>query len=295
MDLTKEALRAWWIQTTGENHYKAALDGDFKVKDTFFYDKLRKLTFELVADKVITKVRTKKDGIYRLVDKADEEIMWWEGEGIDDSKVNLLLPFGLHKAVYVPRPALILISGDTNAGKTAIANQILNINQEKFDDILLLMTEGLDMVKGRMMNAIPKCPMPPKFRTFRKMNHFEDDVLPNGLTVVDYLRPPNPTSLMSIGEPLEAIAGVLNKGTGIAVVCLQKPRGERGEAFGGIITQWDASLAMSIHTTDTNFVSYLKLNKIKKPLMLDKDLYKLKIRFKISHGIQLTELEKVYE
>lgn len=294
MELTKDLLESWWLQTTGEAHYKSALDGLVK-KDLAAFDKLRKWTFELVADKVITKVRTKKDGIYRLVDKADEEILWWKEDDLDDSKVNLMLPFGLHKAVYIPRPALITIDGDTNAGKTAIADVILNINQEKFDDILLLVTEGLDLFKDRMMNAIPKCPIPPKFRTFRKMKNFEDDVLQDGLTIIDYLRPPDPQSLMSIATPLEAIASVVNKGTGIAVICMQKPRGERGEAFGGIITQWDAALSMSIHSTETKFVSYLKLNKIKKPLIIDRDLYKLRIRFKISHGIQLTELEKVYE
>ena len=294
MDLSKEMLKRWWLQTTGEAHYKTALDG-FKVKEAATYDKLRKWTFELVADQVITKVHTKKDGIYRKVDKADEEILWWEGGDLDDSKVNLLLPFGLHKAVYIPRPALILISGDTNAGKTAIANVILNINQEKFDDVLLLVTEGLDLLKDRMMNAVPKCPIPPKFTTMRKMKNFEDDVLRDGLTFIDYLRPPDPQSLMSIATPLEAIASVINQGTGIAVVCCQKPRGERGEAFGGIITQWDAALAISVHSTSTKFESYLKLNKIKKPLILDKDLYKLKVRFRIDYAIRLTELEKVYE
>jgi len=258
-------------------------------------EEVRKWLIEFRDEGLIVKVRVRKDGIYRLIDKADEEIMWWEGKDIDDSQVNLMLPFGLHKAIYIPRPSLVIITGDSNAGKTAVANVILNYNQDRFEESKLLMTEGLDLLRGRMKYALPRCPTPPKFQTYRKMSHFEDDVLQDGLTVVDYLRPPNPTALMSIGEPLEAIAAVVNKGTGIAVVCMQKPRGERGDAFGGVITQWDAALAMSIHTTSVKFESYLKLNKIKKPLILDKDLYKLKIRFLIKHGIQLEELEKVYE
>ena len=292
MELDKDTLKHWWLQTTGETHYKSALDGLIK-KEGVTYDKLRKLTRELVVDKVITKVHTKKDGIYRLIDQADEEMMWWEGDDIDESKANLLLPFGLHQAVYIPRPALVTISGDTNAGKTAVADVILNYNQDRFEECKLLMTEGLDLLKDRMKHAQPRCPVPPLFKTFKKINHFEDDVLPDGLTIIDYLRPPNSESLMSIGAPLEAIASKLN--TGIAVVCMQKPRGERGEAFGGIVTQWDAALAMSIHTTSVKLESYLKLNKIKKSLMPDRDLYKLKVRFLIKHGIQLEQIEKIYE
>ncbi len=290
MELTKDVLKNWWIQTTGEAHYKTALDGRTNVDSL---DKLRKLIYELVQDGVIAHAHNKKDGYYRLVEKAEGEIIWWEGDDIDDSKVNLILPFGLHKAVYIPRPALVTISGDTNAGKTAIADNILNYNQEKFDDIQILMCEGMDLFRGKMMIAQPKCPIPPKFHTFKRKKNFEDVIYPNGLNIIDYLRPPNSESLMSIGTPLEAIAAKLD--TGIAVVCMQKPRGERGDAFGGIVTQWDAALSMSIHSTSEQYVSYLKLNKIKKALIFDRDLYKLKIRFKIDFGIKLTEIEKIYE
>ena len=292
MELNKEAVKEWCLQTTGEFHYKAALDGQY-VKSKTTYDRLRKAILELKSEKVIVQAHNKKDGFYRLADVADQELMWWLGEDIDDSKVNLLLPFGLHKAVYIPRPALVTVSGDTNAGKTALANYMLNVNQDRFDECKLLMTEGFELLKDRMRHAHPLCPMPPLFKAFKKSSHFEDDVLPNGLTVIDYLRPPNAESLMSIGAPLEAITSRLD--TGIAIVCMQKPRGERKEAFGGIVTEWDAALAMSVHSTSERFVSYLKLNKIKKSLISDRDLYKLKIRFRINYGIQLQELEKVYE
>ena len=299
MELTKETLRHWWLTTTGETHFTNVLGGLWKrepvEKLAPTYNQIKNWTKALADEKVIAKAGGKRDGIYRLVDKAEEEMMWWLGEDIDDSKVNLILPFGLHKAVYIPRPAFITISGDTNAGKSAIADWILNVNQDRFDECKILMTEGLEMFKDRMMHAQPRCPIPPHFQTYVKASHFEDDILTNGLTVLDYVRPPKADALMSIGTPLEAIAGVVHKGTGIVVVCMQKPRGERGEAFGGVVTEWDAALSMSIHSTTERFVSYLKLNKIKKHLKTDVDLYKLKVRFRITHGIQLTELEKVYE
>lgn len=293
LELNKEVIKDWCAQTTGEFHYKAVLDGKYeKTKITF--DRLRKAIRDLVQDGILAKAHSKKDGYYRLMDKADEEVLWWEGEDLDDNHVNLLLPFGLHKACYIPRPALIIISGDTNAGKSAIIDNILNLNLEKFDEIKVLKSEGLDLFRDKMKNyAVPKCPIPPPFKTFKKQKNFEDDVLPDGLTLVDYLRPPNPESLMSIGAPLEAMVAKLD--TGILAVTIQKPRGERGEGFGGIVTQWDASLSISIHSTSERYVSYLKLNKIKKPLILDRDLYHLKIRFRMRHGIQLEELEKVYE
>jgi len=261
------------------------------------FDKLRYIVHTLKSQGVITSSHNKKDGYYRLVQHADEEVMWWEGPDIDDSKVNLWLPFGLSKAVYISRPGLVVVAGDTNAGKTAFLLNTLylsTLKEKNFrNNALLLMTEGLDLLKGRM-NKLYKgiVPTPPPFRTFRKLNNFEDDVLPDGLTVIDYLRPPSSESLMSVGDKLTAIYSKLN--TGIVVVAMQKPKGERGEAFGGIITQWDANLALSIHS-NWGGKPYVKLNKIKKPLILDKDLSALKISFRIEQGIIFTEEEKVYE
>jgi len=298
LELTKEIVRGWWLTTTGEDHFTRVLGGYYK-RDATTYNKIKSWTHELVEERVITKSGGKRDGMYRLVDKADEEIMWWLGEDIADNQVNLALPFGLHKACYVGRPAVVLVSGDTNAGKTAIVDNIINYNLSRFPpvngekNIKLLITEGLDLHKGRMMNILPKMPIPPPYSTFRKQKNFEDDVLPNGLTVIDYLRPPNPESLMSIGAPLEAIASRVD--TGIVVIAIQKPKGERSEGFGKEITAWDSTLYMSIHSTDTPFVSYLKLLKVKKPLIFDRNLYQLKIKFKMDMGIRLTELEKVYE
>ena len=299
MELTKETLRHWWLTTTGETHFTNVLGGLWKrepvEKLATTYNQIKNWTHDLAQEKVIVKAGGKRDGIYRLVDKAEEEIIWWEGDELDDSKVNLILPFGLHKAVYIPRPAVVTIAGDTNAGKSAVADWILNVNQDKFDEPKILLSEDLELFKDKMKHAKPRCPIPPMFKTFMKDDHFEDDVLIDGLTVIDYLVPPNPESLMSILTPLKAIKDIVSKGTGIAVVCMQKPKGERTEAFGGIGTKWNAALSMSVHSTDERFVSYLKLNKIKKHLKTDVDLYKLKVRFRITHGIQLEELSKVYE
>jgi len=300
MDLTKEIIKNWWLTTTGEAHFTAVMGGLWK-REAPTYNKIKNWTHELAEERVIVKSGGKRDGIYRLMDRAEEEVMWWLGADIEDSQVNLRLPFNLHKACYVSRPALILISGDTNAGKTALIDNIINLNLDKFPpvngekNIKLLIREGLDLHKERMMNMIPRMTIPPPYSTFRKTSNFEDDILQDGLTFVDYLRPPNPDSLMSIGAPLEAIAARISAGTGIAVVAIQKPPGARSEGFGGIITAWDSTLYMSLHKTDTPFVSYLKLLKIKKPLIFDRNLYQLKIRFRMDLGIRLTELEKVYE
>jgi len=293
-ELTKALVGNWCSQTTGEFHYKSILDGQIN-KDSF--GKLRKQVFELVQDGVIVRAHNKRDGYYRLADKADEELMWWEGDDIDDKKVNLWLPFGLSKAVYISRPAIVTVSGDTNAGKSAVVLNILHMSTLKESNFknnaVLLMSEGMDLLKGKMSklynNGIPN---PPPFKTFRKVSNFEDDVLPNGLTVIDYLRPPNSESLMSIGTKLEAIYSKLD--TGIAVVAMQKPRGEKPEAYGGIITQWDANLAISVYS---NFGGnpYIKLSKIKKPILLDRNLYELKIGFEIHGGIVLKNEVKEYE
>ena len=297
MELTKETLRQWWLTTTGETHFTNVLGGLWKrepvEKLATTYNQIKNWTHDLAQEKVIVKAGGKRDGIYRLVDKAEEEILWWLGDDIDDSQANLLMPFGLHKAVYISRPALVIVSGDTNAGKTALVLNILNLNIEKYkDNALLLVTEGQDLLRGRFKNIHPPIPTPPGFKTFRKTRNFEDDILPDGLTIVDWLRPPNAEAVMSIGGKLEAIFSKLK--TGIAVVAIQKPKGDRSEGFGGVITQWDSNLYMSIHGNGYTD-SYLKLAKIKKPLIFDKNLYNLKIKFRIEKGIRLIELEKVYE
>lgn len=272
-----------WISTiaTGTFHYSKVLDGQVA---SSLYPHLRVILSRCIDKGVAVKVNG-RDGFYRPIDRGSEEIVWWESDGEES---NLRLPLGLNKYCRIYKPALLVIAGEWNAGKTALVLNIINHNLELWkNNIYLWVSEGAEMLKNKFSELTPPIPIPPTFVTKRKMSHFEDEIKPDALNVIDYLRA-DMSQAYAVSNQLLAIHEKLR--TGIAVVAMQKPRGEGRElAFGGDSTAFEPTLYVSIYK------GYLKFTKIKVPKMLDFDPYKLKIEFKIRNGVNLVDIHEVIE
>ena len=288
-ELTQEALEKWIAEeATGDFHYKAVLNG---MVDPRLYGNLRTMMGRAVVKGIASPVG-KNDGYYRKIDSQLEEVHWWDGEGGDFGE-SILLPLGVHTYGYIAPPAMIVVAGVYNQGKTAFCLQTVNLNIEKWgENTRLFCSEGLEQLRWKFNQMQPPVPKPPPFKVYRRLDNFADVIEPNGLNVVDYLR----TDM----EDPKVVANKLfdiNKKlgpNGIAVVAMQKPS-NRKIAFGGEGTAWEPSLYVAISKGRTRGEGVLEFEKIKAPKALDYDPYLTKIYFTIHKGVNFEQKELIVE
>lgn len=277
-DLTQAELEEWiQTQATGKFHYTKVMDGQVKPD---LYPQLRSMMHRC-KDRGIAYPVDNKDGWWRPADNEMDELCWWDGD--DKVGENIMLPLELNKYCYIPLPSMIIIAGKYNAGKTALCINIVNLNLEKWENkIDFYVSEGAEMMKSKFQALNAYIPKPPPFKMYRRTENFADVIKPDRLSVVDYLRV-DMDRPYAIGSALFAIFNKLGD-TGIAVVAMQKPPGERKLAFGGAATAFEPTLYVGM---DTNTLGF---EKIKVPKVLDYDPYETKIKFRIKNGVNFVDV-----
>lgn len=279
-ELTQGALEEW-IQTeaTGVFYYKDVMNGAVK-NDPAMWSSIREM-LRRCKEKVppIAVSVNGRDGYWRPADTNLEEIYWWDLNG--DIGENLLLPMGLNKYCHIPRPCLVLYAGVYNAGKTALCINTVNMNLELWaDNIFFFVSENAEMMNAKFKALNSYIPKPPPFKMYRRTENFADVIQPDGLNIIDYLR----VDMEKAYAVSSALFQIFNKlKTGIAIVAVQKPPG-RKLAFGGPGTAFEPSLYISMDT------GYLEFEKIKIPRILDYDPYSVKIKFRISKGVNFDDV-----
>ena len=225
---------------------------------------------------------------YRLIDKTLDEVNWWNGEQAI-KECPLRLPLDLNRFCVLDTPCLIVVASPTNQGKTAFILNILSQNLETYkDNMFLFESDPIEQLKRRFKSFEFPIPLPPPFKTYRRLEHFEDVIVPNALNLIDYVRVDTQRIWAVQDTMLKLLSGLGNDG--IAVVGLQKPPG-RELAYGKDFSAFDSTLYISIESGKLKFV------KIKTPKYLEdgKDPYKLTIEFKLRYGVQLYDFHEVYE
>ncbi len=223
---------------------------------------------------------------YRTVEKQEDEIKWWENNENEEG-VPLRLPLELERFCTIDVPALIVIAGMTNAGKTSFLVKTIQLNLEKYgENIHYFVSEGKELLHRRFVAL--GMPVPPPFHTYRRLTNFEDVIRPNALNLIDYIRVDS-NAMYNVQDHLLAILGAL-KESGIAIVALQKPPG-RDLAYGGMFTAFDPSLYIAI---DKGFMRFVKI-KTPKRQEDDSDPYAIKFNFKIVRGVDFYDVHETIE
>jgi len=279
MELTQSELERWIREdATGKFHYKEVLDGQVSPE-------LRSRIPEMMRrarDKGVATSIDGKHGWWRPVRNDLEEIAWQNLDGVIGE--NVTLPLELNDFCYIPLPSLIINAGVYNSGKTAFAINVVNLNLEKWENrIRFFVSEGAEIMKMKFNNLNAYIPVPAPFKMYRRTEHFADVIDPDGLNVIDYLRV-NMEQSYAVSKELFDIFNKLS--TGIAIVMMQKPKGDRKLAFGGAGTAFEPTLYTGM---DNN---HLGFEKIKVQKQLDYDPYNLKITFKISKGVNFYEVHR---
>jgi hypothetical protein len=199
----------------------------------------------------------------------------------------------LKRIDYIGKKSTICLSIEDEGGlylskdfivthNTALCINTVNLNLELWENKLdFYVSEGAEMMKAKFETLNSFIPKPPPFKTYRRTGNFADVIDPDHLSIIDYLRV-DMNKPYEIGSKLFEIFNKLK--TGIAVVAMQKPPGERKLAFGGASTAFEPSLYLGMDRGSLGF------EKIKVPKMLDTDPYSLKITFKISKGVNFFDV-----
>jgi hypothetical protein len=146
-------------------------------------------------------------------------------ESCDVAKTyDFKLPLGLHKLMYLYPKNIIVIAGDTNAGKTAY---LLNAVRENADTHEIdyftndLTPEELKKRVQRFTEAGMNTDNFSKCRFIPRVKDFLDVLHPDRVTIIDYLQLTDKFWL--VAEDLDKIYNKLGKG--ICIVAIQKKTG----------------------------------------------------------------------
>jgi len=277
---TQENVNDWIkFQATGAFRYREVLDGLVRPDD---FPKLRVYCKRAVEGNIASRLDG-KDGWFRPIDAGYEEIIL---DGQDIKEDPLLLPMEMHRYSYTFKPALILVSGEWNKGKTAYCFDLAYLNCEAYKTVMYV-SEGAELMKMRVKNKYGYVPSPMPFTMRRKTHNFADIINDEfDLFIIDYLRPDMEKSY-AVANELSAIYAKLGKDK-VAVVAMQKHIG--GDmAYGGQPTQWEPTLSIAIGN------GYAKFTKIKVPKIFDPDPYSIKFTFKIQKGVNFINVAEVID
>jgi hypothetical protein len=226
-ELTQELVEAWIKTAPEEFHYTKTLDGLVEPQG---YAHLRKIISRCVQKRLIKPIDRR--GNYRVV-KHIEPVKWWDAD--ESEYFDLNFPwgheddtyFGFADYVKLSPGDLVIISGVSNTGKSALALNILAENVDKYPCVLMgneyttLDGEPSPKFKRRMLNmkwVQWHNGVNPKFDLLPVRSDFEDYVRPGYLNIIDWINITD--QFYKIGKVLEDIKTGIGKG--LAVVVLQK-------------------------------------------------------------------------
>ena len=226
-----------------------------------------------------------KHGIYAKVSREVRKLDW---QGAQEAWYPLRLPLGLDKLCGVRPKNIIVVAGETNAGKTLFALQVAHdnlaqnggqhtqvgyFNSEMGPDELRARLTGIDATPGAWDGL----------SAYEREREFHAVVRPDGLNIVDYMEVSDKFYL--VADWIQRIHARLT--TGVCVVCLQKAKG-KDTARGGDFTLEKARLAVAL---SYNYgVNIAKIVKCKNPLNGALNPQGKELDYRIERGASVVEL-----
>jgi len=167
--------------------------------------------------------------MYRLKNHELRMIDW---QSTDVSNTwDILLPFKLHELLYIYPKNVIIIAGEKNCGKTAIANAIIKHNMDKYR-IRLLSSEGAgEEIKARRLAHTDIGVEDWKDEVVECSEHYDDKVLVDHINLIDYLEIRD-GEFYKVQDMIRKIYEAIGKG--LAIIFIQKAKGAefgRGREF----------------------------------------------------------------
>ncbi len=236
----------------------------------------------LVEEGLIAKHGDKR-GQFRAIDRTMAPMNWQEADV--DNTVDLVLPLGLHKLMKLYPKNIIVIAGDTNAGKTAYLLNLVRENAEKFSINYFtndLTQEELKIRVSRFAEAGMNTEPFTACNFIPRNDNFLDVINPDGVTIIDYLKLTDKFWL--VAKEIDKIYERLQKG--VAIIAIQKDK----NAAMGRGGDFAAEAARLYFTLERGRVNVVKMKNLIDP---DKDPNEKSVKFSLWAGCKfIPDLEK---
>lgn len=157
-----------------------------------------------------------KRGCYRLVESSSDEI---DFIGVEEKVLDLIWPFEIEKWVKILPKNIIVISGESNSGKTAFMLNVCFMNMGRFKINYFSSEMGAMELRDRLKKFEVNLTHWKEHINFReRSSNFADVIKPNEVNIVDFLEITD--EFYKIGGMIKEIYDKLKKG--IAIIALQK-------------------------------------------------------------------------
>jgi len=230
-----------WVASQPPGEFSASIFGKEMVLDE--NPKIRDMVLrDLVTIGLIEPCGSRR-GQYRAVQSVCREMDWMNA--VTDY-YPIWLPLDIHGICGVQKKNVVIVAGETNAGKTAFIMETIHrnlaANGGAHREVRLYNSEmGDGELRARVVNINRDTRTWVGFRPFERTRDFHQVIDPDGFNVIDYLEVSN--DFFRVAEWIQRIDERLNEG--IAIICLQKPKG-KDVGRGGEFSLEKSRLAVSL-------------------------------------------------
>lgn len=200
----------------------------------------------VAANEMVLANQIEQDGNkYGTFRRKDNTLVRVDLDAEPDEELKLALPFNLQQYCSIQRGNIVLIAGETNAGKTALLFNICHQNRGKFNFRYITSEMSGVEIRSRILklSGDPNDKWEDFVEFIDRSKDYADAILPDGINIVDYLEIYDDFSKM--GAEIKKIFDRLT--TGVCFVAIQKKRGEE-LGRGGDFSLEKARVAISLFT-----------------------------------------------
>ena len=231
-------VRDWVNRATGEFNI-SQIYNDLRLQSRPEKKLTSGVLSSLVEEDVIVR-QGRRYGIFRKKDKDHRPMEW---KTAPNEPLNIEWPLRVQDWAQVYPGNVVVVAGESQAGKTAYLMRLAAINAGKGMDINYLNSEMADQELRKRIELFEDIPLEiwEKIGFFERVDNFADVIQPNAINIVDYLEETNEPFKVAnyITQMFKALK------SGIVVVAIQKPTG-RDWGRGGEATAALARLYLSI-------------------------------------------------
>jgi hypothetical protein len=257
------------------------VDKDLGIVTTRDKQNRRKCIQRLCEEGLIEPVKN-RSGVFRRI-KGDFEVV--DVTGGLEPVLDLSWPMDLADYVAVPQRAVIVVAGETGAGKTSFLIDMARRNMSRHQIRYLACEGGRNKIIRRLRQFRGTAPEAwPKGSIVISRDDPELGIMPDGVTFVDYLRV-DADRLFDVDTKITRFLARLE--TGVVVVALQKKPGQRG-GYGGAFSMFSADILIGLYKNEDRGEGepsfYAMIEKSRDRARDDVDPYQLERFYNIQAG-----------
>ena len=179
-----------------------------------------------------------RNGCYRKIENQAEDIDIFQAEA---PPLSIQYPLGIESLVYTMPKSIVVIAGESDAGKTAYLLSLAMLNMNKHKISYFSSEMGPTELRARIKNFERPIEDWKRVRFKERSDKFADVVEPDGINIIDYLEVHD--EFYAVGG---AIRDIFNKlTTGVAYIAIQKKIGAE-LARGGDFTMEKSRLYITL-------------------------------------------------